>query len=71
MSAGPWARFAAQFPYLIETLLLGVEMTVIVTLGGFVVAVMLGMAGAMLRTARMGPARPARSTSTSFARRRR
>ncbi len=50
--AGPWARTIAQFPYLFETLLLGVEMTIIVTLGGFVVAVMLGMLGAVLRTAR-------------------
>ncbi len=53
MTGGPWDRFAAQFPYLIDTLLLGAEMTVIVTLGGFVVAVLLGLAGAMLRTARM------------------
>jgi His/Glu/Gln/Arg/opine family amino acid ABC transporter permease subunit len=53
MNVGPWTRFAAQFPYLIDTLLLGAEMTVIITLGGFVVAVMLGMAGALLRTARM------------------
>jgi His/Glu/Gln/Arg/opine family amino acid ABC transporter permease subunit len=57
MNAGPWARFAVQFPSLIDTLLLGVEMTVIVTLGGFVVAMMLGLAGAMLRTARMAPLR--------------
>jgi His/Glu/Gln/Arg/opine family amino acid ABC transporter permease subunit len=53
VNAGAWERFAAQFPYLIETLLLGAEMTVIVTLGGFVVAVLLGLAGAGLRTARL------------------
>ena len=53
MNLGPWERFAAQFPYLIETLLLGVEMTIIVTLGGFVVAVAMGMLGAVLRTARL------------------
>jgi polar amino acid transport system permease protein/cystine transport system permease protein len=49
----PWARFAAQFPYLIETLLLGVEMTIIVTLGGFLVAMAMGMLGAVLRTSRL------------------
>lgn len=57
MTGDPWVRFAEQFPYVMETLLLGVEMTIIVTLGGFVVAVVLGMLGAMLRTARMLPAR--------------
>jgi polar amino acid transport system permease protein/cystine transport system permease protein len=54
MNAGPWARFAAQFPSLLDTLLLGVEMTLIVTLGGFVVATALGLGGAVLRTSRMG-----------------
>jgi polar amino acid transport system permease protein/cystine transport system permease protein len=53
MNLGPWERFAAQFPFLIETLLLGVEMTIIVTLGGFIVAVVLGLLGAMMRTARL------------------
>lgn len=53
MNLGPWERFAAQLPYLMETLLLGVEMTIIVTLGGFVVAVAMGMLGAVLRTARL------------------
>lgn len=57
MTDGPWERFAAQFPYVMETLLLGVEMTIIVTLGGFIVAVLLGMLGAVLRTARVLPAR--------------
>ncbi len=52
MSAGPWARTLAQFPYLINALLLGLEMTAIVTLGGFVLSVMLGLLGAALRTAR-------------------
>jgi polar amino acid transport system permease protein/cystine transport system permease protein len=36
-----------------EALLLGVEMTIIVTFGGFLVAVVLGLLGAVLRTARM------------------
>jgi polar amino acid transport system permease protein/cystine transport system permease protein len=49
---GPWARTIAQFPYLIDTLLLGVKITIIVTLGGFAFAVVLGLAGAVLRTAR-------------------
>jgi polar amino acid transport system permease protein/cystine transport system permease protein len=53
MNLEPWERFAAQFPFLIETLLLGVEMTIIVTLGGFMVAVVLGLLGAMVRTARL------------------
>lgn len=53
MTGGPWDRFAAQFPYIINTLLLGVEMTIIVTLGGFCVAVVLGLLGAVLRTARL------------------
>ena len=57
MTDGPWARFATQFPYVMETLLLGVEMTIIVTLGSFIVAVLLGMLGAVLRTARLLPAR--------------
>lgn len=47
-----WGRFFAQFPYVIDTLLLGVEMTIIVTLGGFVAAVLLGLVGAVLRTSR-------------------
>jgi hypothetical protein len=54
----PWVRTLEQFPYLIETLLLGVEMTVIVTLGGFAVAVVLGLAGAS-----QSCALPARSMS--------
>lgn len=53
MNAGPWERFAAQFPNLMQTLLLGVEMTIIVTLGGFIVAIALGLFGAVVRTARM------------------
>ncbi|HEX5326690.1 MAG TPA: amino acid ABC transporter permease [Acetobacteraceae bacterium] len=51
---GAWARTIAQFPYLIDTLLLGVEMTVIVTIGGFIVAMALGLLGAVMRTARLG-----------------
>lgn len=57
MTLGPWARFAQNFPEIIDPLLLGVEMTVIVTLGGFAVAVLLGMAGAVLRNARAAPLR--------------
>jgi His/Glu/Gln/Arg/opine family amino acid ABC transporter permease subunit len=57
MMSGPWARTVAQFPYLIDTLLLGAQMTIVVTLGGFVVAVVLGLLGAALRTARFAPAR--------------
>jgi polar amino acid transport system permease protein len=53
MSGGPWERFAAQFPFLLETLLLGLEMTIIVTLGGFVLAAVLGVAGAVLRNSQM------------------
>lgn len=53
MNLGPWERFASQFPYLMETLLLGVEMTIIVTFGGFLVAVAMGMLGAVLRTAQL------------------
>ncbi len=52
MTGGPWGRFFAQFPYLIDTLLLGVEMTIIVTLGGFIASVILGLLGAVLRTSR-------------------
>jgi His/Glu/Gln/Arg/opine family amino acid ABC transporter permease subunit len=51
---GPWARTIAQFPYLLSTLLLGVEMTIIVTIGGFAMAVSLGLVGAIMRTARFG-----------------
>lgn len=53
MNAGPWERFAAQFPYLIDTLLVGLEMTIVVTVGGFAVAMILGLVGAALRTTRM------------------
>jgi His/Glu/Gln/Arg/opine family amino acid ABC transporter permease subunit len=49
---GPWARTIAQLPYLLSTLLLGVEMTIIVTIGGFAMAVSLGLVGAIMRTAR-------------------
>jgi len=54
MTASPWARAFAQFPYIIDTLLLGVEMTIIVTLGGFVASMVLGLLGAVLRTSRFG-----------------
>jgi polar amino acid transport system permease protein len=57
MKPGHWARFAAQFPHIIDSLLLGVEMTIVVTLGGFIVAIVLGMAGAVLRNARAAPLR--------------
>jgi His/Glu/Gln/Arg/opine family amino acid ABC transporter permease subunit len=52
MTMGPWARTIAQFPYLLSTLLLGVEMTIIVTIGGFMLAVVLGLVGAVMRTTR-------------------
>ncbi len=39
---------------MIETLLLGVEMTIVVTLGGLLVAVVPGLLGAVLRTAQLG-----------------
>jgi His/Glu/Gln/Arg/opine family amino acid ABC transporter permease subunit len=54
MNAGPWARAIAQFPALMSTLLLGVEITIIVTIGGFAMAAVLGLLGAVLRTARFG-----------------
>src|SRR5579875_1160026 len=50
MTSGSWARAAEQFPYLVQVLLLGVEMTIIVTLGGFVLSMMFGLLGAVLRT---------------------
>ena len=53
MTAGPWERFAAQLPYLLETLLLGVQMTIVVTVGGCIVAIALGALGAVLRTGRL------------------
>ncbi len=52
MTGGSWARAAEQFPYLLQVLLLGVEMTVIVTLGGFAFSMLLGLLGAVLRTSR-------------------
>ncbi len=57
MTPGPWARTVAQFPYLAEALLLGVQITIIVTIGGFVLALVLGSLGAVLRTARFAFAR--------------
>ena len=53
MNAAPWERFAVQFPNLLEVLLLGAEMTIVVTFGGFIVAIALGLVGAMLRISRM------------------
>ncbi len=52
MTGGSWARAAAQFPYLLQVLLLGVEMTIIVTLGGFILSFIFGLLGAVLRTSR-------------------
>lgn len=54
MHVSPWSRAVAQFPYLISTLLLGAEMTIIVTVGGFALAVVMGLLGAVLRTTRFG-----------------
>ncbi len=56
---GPWVRTAAQFPYLLDTLLLGVKITIIVTLGGFALSVVLGLGGALFRTSRFGVLRAA------------
>ena len=41
---GPGYARSAQFPYLLDTLLLGVKITIIVTLGGFVAGGVLGLA---------------------------
>jgi His/Glu/Gln/Arg/opine family amino acid ABC transporter permease subunit len=60
---GPWARTIAQLPYLLSTLLLGVEMTIIVTIGGFAMAVSLGLVGAIMRTARF---RMLRAVGTAY-----
>jgi His/Glu/Gln/Arg/opine family amino acid ABC transporter permease subunit len=57
MTPGPWARTVAQFPYLTESLLLGVQITIIVTIGSFVLALVLGSLGAVLRTSRFALAR--------------
>jgi polar amino acid transport system permease protein/cystine transport system permease protein len=48
----PWARAFAQLPYLLDTLLLGAEMTVVVTVGSFALSIILGLGGALLRTSR-------------------
>jgi len=51
MNTDAMARFLTEFPNLLETLLVGAEMTVVVTLGGLLISVVLGLAGAMLRMA--------------------
>jgi polar amino acid transport system permease protein/cystine transport system permease protein len=50
--AGTWERALEQFPVLLDGLLLGARMTVIVTLGGFLASVLLGVVFAAMRTAR-------------------
>ncbi len=50
-------------PVLTGTLLLGVEMTIIVTIGGFAMAVSLGLVGAIMRTARF---RMLRAVGTAY-----
>ncbi len=52
MTEGAWARTFDQFPYLIQVLLTGAEMTAVVTAGGFAVAIVLGLVFAVFKTAR-------------------
>jgi His/Glu/Gln/Arg/opine family amino acid ABC transporter permease subunit len=47
---GSWPRFIALFPDIMKMLLSGAVMTVVVTAGGFVVSVLLGLIFAGLRT---------------------
>ena len=50
MIAGEWGRAYALLPQFLSFLLAGAVMTVIVTVGGFVVAIVLGVLSAMCRT---------------------
>jgi His/Glu/Gln/Arg/opine family amino acid ABC transporter permease subunit len=52
MTGGTWTRAFEQFPYLFEVLLTGAGMTVVVTVGGFAVAILLGLVFAIFKTAR-------------------
>jgi polar amino acid transport system permease protein/cystine transport system permease protein len=53
VSPDPWARFASQFPSILEALLAGAYMTITVTFGGLLLSLALGVAGAALRLARL------------------
>jgi len=64
MTGDSWGRALAQLPYLVHVLLLGAAMTVQVTAGGFVVAIVLGLVFAVLKTA---PARILRVFATAYA----
>ena len=50
MIAGEWGRAYALLPQFLSFLLAGAVMTVIVTVGGFVVAIVLGVLSAVCRT---------------------
>ena len=63
MTGDTWGRALAQLPYLLHVLLLGAAMTVQVTAGGFVVAIALGLAFAVLKTA---PVRILRTVATGY-----
>ena len=57
MIAGDWARTFALLPQFLSVLLVGAIMTVIVTAGSFVVAMILGVISAVCRTGRNGALR--------------
>lgn len=63
MTGDTWGRALAQLPDLMHVLLLGAITTVQVTAGGFVVAIALGIAFAVLKTA---PARMLRAAATLY-----
>lgn len=63
MTGDTWGRALAQLPYLLHVLLLGAAMTVQVTAGGFVLAIVLGLAFAVLKTA---PARILRTFAAAY-----
>lgn len=52
MNGGQWARAYEHIPYFLDVLWSGAVMTVIVTAGGFVVSILLGILFAGLRTSR-------------------
>jgi His/Glu/Gln/Arg/opine family amino acid ABC transporter permease subunit len=52
MNGGDWARASEHAPYFLSVLWSGAIMTVIVTVGGFVVSIMLGIVFATFRTGR-------------------
>lgn len=57
MIAGDWGRAYALLPQFLSFLFAGAIMTVIVTVGGFVVAIILGVLSAICRTGRSKPLR--------------